>query len=67
MTEHVLREYSASMKRLIETRKYDGGKRPSSATSGSSRPTTKGAVPPNVIDGDDAPGLGTLLKGTNAH
>lgn len=65
----VLREYSASMKRLIETGKYNSGKRPSEHNIGkeSFKTDNKGAIPPNVIDGDDAPGLGTLLKGTNTR
>ncbi len=65
----VLREYSASMRRLIESGKYNAGRRPSQHNIGkdSFKSDNKGAIPPNVIDGDLAPSLGTLLKGTNTH
>lgn len=65
----ILKEYSASMKRLIETGKYNSGKRPSEHNIGkeSFKTNNEGAIPPNVIDGDEAPGLGTLLKGTNTR
>lgn len=65
----ILREYSSSMKRLIETGKYNSGKRPSEHNIGkeSFKTNNQGAIPPNVLDGDDAPGLGTLLKGTNTR
>lgn len=65
----VLREYSASMKKLISTGKYNAGKRPSEHNIGkdSFKIDNKGAIPPNVIDGDLSPSLGTLLKGTNTH
>jgi DNA modification methylase len=65
----ILKAYSASMKRLIETRKYNSGKRPSEHNIGKESFFTdnQGAIPPNVIDGDDAPALGTLLKGTNTR
>jgi site-specific DNA-methyltransferase (cytosine-N4-specific) len=57
------------MKRLIETGKYNSGRRPSEHNIGkeSFKTDNKGAIPPNVIDGDDAPALGTLLKGTNTR
>lgn len=65
----VLKEYSPSMKRLIKSGKYNAGKRPSEHNIGkdSFKTNNKGAIPPNVIDGDLAPALGTLLKGTNTH
>lgn len=65
----ILKAYSASMKRLIETGKYNSGKRPSEHNIGkeSFKTDNQGAIPPNVIDGDDAPALGTLLKGTNTR
>lgn len=64
---NVLREYSKSMKKLIETGKYNSGRRPSEHYIGEksfSRNNT-GAIPPNVLDGDAAPNMTTLLKGTN--
>ncbi len=65
----VLREYSESMKKLIKTGKYNAGPRPSQHNIGkkSFRTNNRGAIPPNVIAGDDAPSLGTLLKGTNTR
>jgi len=65
----VLREYSASMKKLIETGKYNAGPRPSEHHIGKSsfKTNNNGAIPPNVLDADDAPSLSTLLKGTNTH
>jgi site-specific DNA-methyltransferase (cytosine-N4-specific) len=65
----ILKEYSASMKRLIETGQYNSGKRPSEHNIGKSsfKADNKGAIPPNVIGADDAPTLGTLLKGTNTR
>lgn len=65
----VLREYSASMKKLIRSGTYNAGKRPSQHNIGeeSFKTDNKGAIPPNVIDGDSAPSIGTLLKGTNTH
>lgn len=46
----VLREYSASMKRLIETGKYNAGPRPSEHHIGaeSFKTNNNGAIPPNV-------------------
>ncbi len=57
------------MKRLIKSGKYNAGKRPSEHIIGkeSFKTDNQGAIPPNVIDGDQAPSLGTLLKGTNTH
>lgn len=65
----VLREYSASMKKLIKSGTYNAGARPSQHNIGknSFKTNNQGAIPPNVIDGDKAPSLGTLLKGTNTH
>jgi site-specific DNA-methyltransferase (cytosine-N4-specific) len=66
---HVLRPYSASMKRLIETGKYNSGPRPSEHNIGreSFKTNNRGAIPPNVLDADDAPSLSTLLKATNTR
>jgi site-specific DNA-methyltransferase (cytosine-N4-specific) len=62
----VLREYSDRMKELIQTGKYNSGRRPSHHRIGKTITTdNNGAIPPNVIGGDAAPPLGTLLKSTN--
>jgi len=63
----VLREYSASMKRLIESGKYNAGKRPNEARVGreSFKTNNSGSIPPSVLGGDDVPALGTLLKTAN--
>lgn len=65
----VLKEYSASMKKLIKTQKYNGGKRPSEHHIGkeSFKTDNQGAIPPNVGGGEFVPSLQTLLKGTNTH
>ena len=65
----VLREYSESMKQLIKSQKYNAGRRPSQHNIGkiSFKTNNGGAIPPNVLHGDDAPSLGTLLKGTNTR
>jgi site-specific DNA-methyltransferase (cytosine-N4-specific) len=65
----VLRAYSASMKRLIETGKYNSGLRPSEHNIGrhSFKTDNAGAIPPNVLEADDAPSLSTLLKATNTR
>lgn len=65
----VLREYSASMKKLLETGKYNSGSRPSEHQIGktSFNRNNNGAIPPNVLDGDAALSLSTLLKGTNTR
>lgn len=65
----VLRPYSQSMKRLIETGKYNSGPRPSEHNIGkeSFKTDNSGAIPPNVLDADGAPSLNTLLKGTNTR
>jgi site-specific DNA-methyltransferase (cytosine-N4-specific) len=65
----VLKPYSASMKRLIETGKYNSGKRPSEYTIGkdSFKADNKGAIPPNVVGADEAPSLSSLLKISNTR
>lgn len=65
----VLRAYSQSMKKLIETGRYNSGPRPSAHNIGkkSFKTDNSGAIPPNVLGGDAAPSLSTLLKGTNTH
>jgi site-specific DNA-methyltransferase (cytosine-N4-specific) len=65
----VLREYSRSMKRLLETGEYNHGPRPSEHNIGkeSFARNNAGAIPPNVGGADEAPSLGTLLKGTNTR
>jgi site-specific DNA-methyltransferase (cytosine-N4-specific) len=65
----VLREYSKDMKKLVETGKYNAGKRPSQHAIGetSFARDNGGAIPPNVIDGDEATPVTTLLKATNTH
>ena len=59
----VLREYSASMKRLIETGKYNAGARPSEHHIGaeSFKTDNKGAIPPNVGGVDALPPLGGVI------
>lgn len=63
----VLRDYSDSMKKLIETGRYNSGRRPSEHKIGknSFKTNNLGAIPPNVINGDDSLSINTLLKGTN--
>jgi site-specific DNA-methyltransferase (cytosine-N4-specific) len=65
----ILREYSDSMKKLIHSGTYNAGARPSQHKIGaeSFKTNNRGAIPPNVIDGDNAPTIGSLLKGTNTH
>jgi len=65
----VLREYSESMKKLIATGTYNSGYRPSEHRIGknSFKTNNEGAIPPNVLDGDHASSLTTLLKGTNTR
>lgn len=50
----VLREYSRSMKKLIRTGKYNAGPRPSEHHIGkdSFKKNNNGAIPPNVLEGD---------------
>ena len=55
----VLREYSPSMKRLIETGKYNAGPRPAEYHIGeeSFKTDNNGAIPPNVGDVDGLPSI----------
>jgi len=64
---NVLKPYSESMNKLLETGKYNAGKRPSEFVIGeqSFNKDNKGAIPPNVIGGDSAPSLTDLLKIAN--
>jgi len=59
----VLREYSPSMKRLIETGKYNAGARPSEHHIGaeSFKTNNNGAIPPNVGGADALPSLGGVI------
>lgn len=61
----VLREYSASMKKLIASGKYNAGARPSQYVIGkeSFKTNNNGAIPPNVIGGEDANSLRAMLNG----
>lgn len=62
----VLREYSASMKRLIDTGKYNAGPRPSAHNIGaeSFKLDNGGAIPPNVGDVDGVPSIdGSISQG----
>jgi site-specific DNA-methyltransferase (cytosine-N4-specific) len=63
----ILREYSPSMKRLIRTGRYNAGMRPSQHRIGenSFSRDNGGAIPPNVLNGDDAELITNLLKGSN--
>ncbi len=64
---NVLREYSGSMKRLLDTSRYNAGRRPSEhVINGEAfKRNNGGAIPPNVID--DAALLSAVLKGTNTR
>ena len=55
----VLREYSPSMKRLINSGKYNAGPRPSAHNIGkdSFRTDNRGAIPPNVGDSEGIPSV----------
>ena len=59
----VLREYSPSMKRLIETGKYNAGARPSEHNIGQTSFATdnSGAIPPNVGGGEAVPSLDSMV------
>lgn len=59
----VLREYSASMRRLIETGKYNPGIRPSQHNIGaeSFKTDNNGAIPPNVGGADALPSLDGMI------
>lgn len=65
----VLRPYSDSMRRLLDKKKYNSGPRPSQHLIGKKSFFTdnQGAIPPNVIGGDDAMSLHSLLKATNTR
>jgi DNA modification methylase len=59
----VLREYSPSMKRLIETGKYNAGPRPSEHHIGaeSFKTDNSGAIPPNVGGAEAVPALDGMI------
>lgn len=59
----VLREYSPSMKRLIETGKYNAGPRPAEYNIGaeSFKTNNNGAIPPNVGDVDGMPSISRVV------
>jgi DNA modification methylase len=59
----VLREYSPSMKRLIETGKYNAGPRPSEHHIGteSFKTDNNGAIPPNVGGAEAVPALDGMV------
>lgn len=59
----VLREYSPSMKRLIESGKYNAGPRPSEHTIGETSFFTdnSGAIPPNVGGAEAVPSLDAMI------
>lgn len=64
---NILKPYSESMNKLLETGKYNSGKRPSEFVIGeqSFNKNNNGAIPPNVISGDDATSITNLLKIAN--
>jgi len=59
----VLRKYSPSMRRLIETGKYNAGARPSEHNIGaeSFKTNNSGAIPPNVGGADALPSLDGVI------
>ncbi len=59
----VLREYSPSMRRLIETGKYNAGPRPSEHNIGaeSFKTDNSGAIPPNVGGAEAVPALDGMV------
>lgn len=65
----VLREYSEDMKNLLRTGKYNVGIRPSEyhIREGTFTRDNGGAIGPNVIDGDEVPPLGSILKANNTR
>jgi site-specific DNA-methyltransferase (cytosine-N4-specific) len=65
----ILREYSESMKRLIASGKYNAGARPSHHNIGkeSFKTDNKGAIPPNVFNGDEALPIQAMLNGDFAR
>jgi site-specific DNA-methyltransferase (cytosine-N4-specific) len=60
----VLREYSPSMKRLIQSGTYNAGPRPSAHNIGTESFNTdnQGAIPPNVGDVDGLPSIDGLIS-----
>jgi DNA modification methylase len=64
----VLQPYSGSMKTLLETGKYNAGKRPSGHKINRKSFLTNngGAIPPNVLLGEDAEASNLLVEG-NTH
>jgi site-specific DNA-methyltransferase (cytosine-N4-specific) len=65
----ILREYSPSMKKLLKSKKYNSGPRPSQHVIGkrSFASNNGGSIPPNVIGADEIPSLTNILKGTNTR
>lgn len=65
----VLRDYSDDMKALLTKGKYNHGIRPSeyNIRETSFLNDNNGAIAPNVIDGDEIPTLGSILKATNTR
>ena len=65
----IQREYSKSMKKLLDTGTYNSGPRPSEYYIGKQtfNRNNGGAIPPNVISGDDVPVLGSILKANNTR
>jgi site-specific DNA-methyltransferase (cytosine-N4-specific) len=62
----VLRSYSARMRELIETGRFNAGVRPSQHRVGRSiAKDNGGAIPPSVFNGDEAASITNLLKGAN--
>lgn len=61
--KRVLKEYSPSMKRLIETGKYNAGRRPSEHYVGKNgfKTDNNGAIPPNVGDVDGIPAIDRII------
>ena len=65
----ILREYSNSMKRLISTGRYNSGVRPSAHRVGQKSfiRDNGGAIPPSVINGEQAGSLSNFLKAANTR
>jgi len=65
----VLRSYSKSMEKLLKRQTYNAGHRPSQHKIGTKSflKNNAGAIPPNVLNADDAPSISSLLKGTNTR
>lgn len=64
---NILREYSDSMKKLLDKKSYNGGARPSEFVIGeeSFNVNNGGAIPPNIFNAEEAPLLSDLLKVSN--